>query len=245
MKMKTGVLYYLFLILILTLSTFGASFSLLRNLENDSSEIAEHIPEFSIEDGSMTSENESFTYQTDSMLFFFDPHHNIGAEELDTNVDRLPASIGVGLFEEEIMVNFDGIARSIPYDQFNQTIRLTPDRLRRLLTDFGFFSPVMMVAIFVSLYIATFLTSLLDFLILALFANILATLLRSGLRFSQVFKVSLLSATIPSIVLGITNILQWHSPYYYEMRVTFSLILFALSIFEMKRKTKKDESKKE
>lgn len=235
MKGKNIFFYYAFLILILTLSTLGEQLPLFRSLEEDGPEVAESIPDFTIEDEHLQSDHSSYVYQTESMLFFFDPNGEIETESISQNVNRLPASIGIGLLEEEMIINFEGVSRPIGYNHLQRLTPLTPEVLRSILSDLNLFSPIMLGTLFISLYIAMFLTAFMDYFILALFANVLAALLRSSFRFAQTVKVILLATTLPTVLLAVANILQWDTPYQYEMRIGFSLILFALSIIEMKK----------
>jgi hypothetical protein len=243
MKGKHLFLYYAFLVLLLTFSFVGEIAPLFQSLQSDGQEVAQAIPEFQIEEGRLQSEEESFVYQTNSLLFFFDTEGNIEPESVNQNVRRLPASIAIGLLEEELVFNFDGVSRSFSYGQMERIAPLSPQTLRTILSELGVFSPIMMFILFISIYIAVFINAAMEFLILALFANIIATLLRSTLRFFATTRIVLLSSTLPILAFTVANIIQLHTPYQYELRMIFSLFLFGLTINEMKKK-QRDELEK-
>lgn len=237
MKGRHILFYYAFLVLILTFSTLGELLPLFHSLEADAQEVSESIPDFTIEEGRLESEESSYIYQTESLLFFFDPNGDIQEEAINQNINRLSSSIGIGLLEEEMIINYEGVSRPVRYNHLQRFAPFSSDVARVVLSDLNLFSPIMLTTLFISLYIAMFFTAFMDYFILALFANVLAALLRSSFRFAQTVKVVLLSATLPTILLGLTSLLQWNTPYQFEIRIIFSLWLFGLSIIEMKKAT--------
>lgn len=244
MKKRSLFFYYAFLILLLTLSVFGELLPIFHSLESDGQIIAEEIPSFNIEENQLHSEEDSFVYQTESVLFFFDPDQEIDEETIEENIQRLPATLGIGLLNDRFVLNFDGVSQDLSYTQLTRFTEFTPKTFRLILSDLGLFSPIVLIAIFVSLYIATFITAFMDILLLTLFANILAGLMRSSLRFFQTVRMTVLAATLPILLLSLVSILQFSPAYPYELRMIFTLILFGLSIIEMKKEQKEQLEKK-
>lgn len=237
MKGRRFFSYYTFLVLILTFSLLGGLIPLLQQVNEDSREIATHIPEFVIENSSLQTDEESFVYQTNTILFFFDPDAKIAIDTIDQNTARLSASIAIGLLEHELYLNFDGIGRSLSYNQLDG---VNQNFLRSLFEEFSSFSFLTLLMLFAASYIGVFLQTIMEMILLFLFANIISILLQSKLRFAQSARIAMVASTLPILLLGITSIAQFNNPYHYEMRIVFSLILFGLSVTEMKNRRQQE-----
>lgn len=240
MKGSHFVFYYALLVLFLSISLIGTLFPIFQAVNQDGQEIAEVIPEFSVQNGELLTDEESFVYQTDTILFFFDSNGSITSETVHRNIERLPAVIGIGMLQNELYLTIDGQSQSLSYNQFGRTGAINQQTLRALFGEIGVLTPFMIGVVLVALYIGTFFNSLIEMLILALFANIISTLMQSRLRFIQNARVVLVASTLPTLLLAFTSIAQLSNPYQFEMRTVFSLVLFGLSISEMKRRQREE-----
>lgn len=233
--------YYAFLVLIIAFSVLGQIAPLLQQLSEDSQEIAEALPDFVVENNRLTTEEDSFIYQTTTTLFFFDSDAEITSETIDRNMDRLSASLAIGLLEQELYLNIDGVGRPLSYNQLDG---MNQDFLRLLFEELSRFSFLTIVLTFAIIYIGLFFQTFMEMIILFLFANIVSILMRSRLRFTQSARMALVASTMPILLISLTNIFQFSNPYQYEMRVLFSLVLFVLSTLEMKKRRRQELEQK-
>lgn len=81
--------YLLFILLMGTLITISSLFSIKPELDaisNDYEEIISFMPAFELNDGQLESTEDSYIYQTDSIVFYFDPHDKIDTQLIDKNM---------------------------------------------------------------------------------------------------------------------------------------------------------------
>lgn len=78
-----------------------------HSLKLDSLAIVSHLPDFKIQDGKLQLEsdkNSGFIYQTDTIIFTFDPEGK--REKKDITNDRLGNFISAGLTQNELLIGF-------------------------------------------------------------------------------------------------------------------------------------------
>lgn len=98
------ILYAVFLSAILALPITKQVFSVLQEVQQDGQKIAEKLPNFSIENGTLqTKAKESgFIYQTDSIIFTFDPDGKRTAA--DVQKDLIGNAFGLAFLQDEFVV---------------------------------------------------------------------------------------------------------------------------------------------
>ena len=98
------ILYAVFLSAILALPITKQVFSVLQEVQQDGQKIAEKLPDFSIENGTLqTKAKESgFIYQTDSIIFTFDPDGKRTAA--DVQKDLIGNAFGLAFLQDEFVV---------------------------------------------------------------------------------------------------------------------------------------------
>ena len=96
-------LYLLILSLILALPVIRQVVHVFNLVQDDMQKIAKEMPEFKIENNQLTTEKEEdgFIYQTDYMVFSFDPQNKRTPE--DIRKDLSGNVIGVGLLKNEVV----------------------------------------------------------------------------------------------------------------------------------------------
>lgn len=240
MTRKQVIGFFSILALILTFSMTSMLINVLTTLQEDSSEIAAQIPEFTITDSQLVvaDDQESYVHQTNSFLFFFDPNGSIETAEIDANLNRLNVPIGIGLMQDEFYLNITG--RSIPLN-YDQLDGFTDNALVTLMNQIGNLSPLVLIFVFITAYLASSFSLLYDWLILALFTNILVTLLRLNIPFKKNARMALVSLSIPTLALSLVEAFGYFVPFSFELKLGFSIYFLYTSLKIIAPKKKKDE----
>ena len=82
--------YMIFLSLLLSLPVAFQSMGLLSSLQQDGEKIVAEMPDFSIEDNKLktTEKDSGFIYQTDSMIFTFDPDGKRNKQDVQSDASK-------------------------------------------------------------------------------------------------------------------------------------------------------------
>lgn len=91
-----AIVYLLVLSIIMALPISFQVFQVLNNIQLDGQKIATRIPDFTIQNGQLqTEEKEGFIYQTNSIIFTFDPEGK--RTEQDISTDLMGNFVSVGM----------------------------------------------------------------------------------------------------------------------------------------------------
>ncbi|MCC5890373.1 MAG: DUF1189 domain-containing protein [Alkalibacterium sp.] len=232
--------FFAVLALILTFSMTSMLINVLSTLQEDGTEIAEQIPEFTITDNRLVTDDdqESYVHQTNSFLFFFDPNGSIETSEIDANLNRLNVPIGIGLMQDEFYLNVTGRSLPVTYDQLDGFTHTT---FINLMSQIGNLSPLVLLFIFAVAYLASSLSLLYEWLILSLFTNILVTLFRLKFTFRKNARMALVSLSIPTLSISLIEAFGYFVPFAFELKVGFALYFLFTSLKAIAPKKKKEE----
>ncbi len=237
LKRSQAWLYFLFLSLVLVVPLMIESFSVINDLEEDGQEIAASIPDFTIENGEIQSDAklDSYVYQTDSLLFFFDPNGLMETETIDANLETMGQYVGVGLMQDQIYINVVSTPLTFSYDNIDDT---DANFFREMFTAFGSTDLVLYLFMTVSVFIFISLNFGLELLLMTLFANIFLIVRRIQWPFLQTFKVVMVASTLPTILFSVLNSFGVYSSIQFEAKVFITVFIFLLSL---KSETKTDK----
>jgi hypothetical protein len=234
-NMKNRYFFSLLLLLSLTL-TFLSIFEFIpiaRNIGNDVNEIRDSIPEFELIDNNLESATESYIYQTDSMIFYFDPDDNISTDTIDSNADTTSAPVSLGILDDQLYLNLMSQSYSLEYADLNN---FTTADLQGLINSFGNVSNSYIVFFIVFLFIFNLILFITQFFPIALFANIISIYRQTTLRFFQSAKMALLAIMSPTVIVYAINAFLFPVRFQFEIILVASLVLYYMSISEMKKR---------
>lgn len=202
---------------------------------NDYDEVLSFMPDFELVDGQLESSEDSYIYETDNIVFYFDPQNKVKTELIDKNMKLQTAPISLGLMDQELYVNILNMNQTYTYSSLN----LATDGLKEIISLNNLYKPLfygitLIIVILFNLFLYS--TQLLSISILA---NLISVIGRTGLKFFQNAKIALLASIIPFSVFAVINALQISISYQYELISISSLILFYLSMNEFKERLKK------
>lgn len=227
------IIYGLLLGVILALPIAQSVFSFVRDIQHDGEEIAADIPDFHIENGEIvTADTEGFIYQTDTIVFTFDPHGQRSANDIAT--DMVGNLFSLGFTNDELVIAFanSDVVTSvfgsnvfeIPYS--NEALAdFTGDDLRQMLSDTSL--PLWMQAlVFFFLLYPVWLSLIFTFLFGALACFIFIRLKRVPMSFFETLKISIYSSTVPIIL---SSIISFFAPNFDVSLFTMFVTLFVFS----------------
>lgn len=206
------IIYLLLLSLIAAIPITLQVRNVFSDIQSDGAEIAEQIPDFTIEDGQIqTEEQQGFIYQTDSIIFTFDPEGQRTADDIST--DMIGNFLSVGLLQNKAVLSLQSneATESILGDnQFEfsytdeQFQNLSGEELRNELSQsqLPWWTPL--VVLLVATY-PSFINLIVTLLIASIIANLYSRIRRVKNRFLDNLKIMIASATLPIIIGAIIN----------------------------------------
>ncbi|MBP1041386.1 DUF1189 domain-containing protein [Vagococcus sp. BWB3-3] len=184
-------------------------------VQDDLKAITDQLPDFEISDDQLRTDQKDagFIYQTDYLIFTFDPEGKREASDLQN--DLIGNIIGVGLLKDQFVfaVTDENLLTSlvpstlmkIPYKNIDSQI-LTKEWLTSTAQSSTSVSRLVVISFLIALLPIAF-DFLLNILMISLLANIFNRMRRGTMRFSETFKIVSFSATIPTILTTLAMVL--------------------------------------
>ncbi|MCD5003359.1 DUF1189 domain-containing protein [Enterococcus saccharolyticus] len=198
---------FIYLLLLSVLSAIPITtqvISIFKDIQADGREIAEKIPDFSIKNGKLNTTNQGFIYQTNSIIFTFDPDGQRDTQ--DVAKDMLGNFLSVGLLTDQLVIVFPSsdVTSSIigsnqlelPYTRISD---LNGKTLRQVLGETSLPWWMILISFLVVAY-PTLISMVFSVLVGTLFGNMYCLLRRIPNRFSDNFKITVASTTLPVII---------------------------------------------
>lgn len=192
------------------------AFQLFQEIQNDGKQIAQQIPDFTIKNNQLTVEGatKGFIYQTDSIIFTFDPEGKRTPEALSK--DLLGNFLSVGLLKDQAVLalpdteNVTTILGSnqlkVPYSN-SKIQHLTGENLRERILQNQLPLWLLPLILLVALY-PSFITVIFSLLIATLFANMFGRFRGLKQSFLENFKIMVMASTLPIILATIVSSLS-------------------------------------
>ncbi|KAF1297244.1 hypothetical protein BAU15_06765 [Enterococcus sp. JM4C] len=227
-----AILYTLFLSALLSIPIAFKVFGVMQDIQQDGQAIAAEIPDFTIKEGRLSTDAqvEGFIYQTDSIIFTFDPTGK--REPNDISNDLIGNFLSVGLLEKELVLslpNTGGVMTALfGNDQFNIPYtnevlqNLSGENLRTSLDSSHIPWWIQVIAFLVSLYPA-FISLVVTLFFATIGANLYAKLKLYTVTFFETLKTMIYCATLPVILSALI--------YVFSPSFDSSLLITFISLF--------------
>ncbi|MFC0234588.1 DUF1189 family protein [Vagococcus entomophilus] len=217
-KNKSGWKVFLYLIFISFIASFPLlfqSYSVLQEVAKDGASIAKSVPEFSIQNGVLSSKEDmkSFIYQTNSIIFTFDPEGKRTDESVQK--DLIGTTLGIAFLKDHLVIataTDQTLGGLLPKNPFS--IRYTHSELQTMngqllknLFTFPQKSTMLKGFIFFVCLIPTFLSLAFEFFIFTLFLTSFSKF--RGLNFTtgDTFKLLVICSFYPAVLSTLLNFL--------------------------------------
>lgn len=236
-KLKTSqvIFYFLFISFILTIPSWIQTSSLLKEFAQDGQEISSHIPEFKVENNQLVpGENaDSFVYQTDSVIFAFDPSGEITPNEIDRRIAS--DAIGVSLLEKGLYLSIPFYPIQLSYNQLNG---LNDTQFKEVILGIQQINPLVLLLSFLVLWLSSLILAVIYNFIYTVFGNLVATITRKKIRFSETWKVVLIASTLPTIFFSAMNSFAIHPLFQFEIQVGITVYFYYLALKSVNKEEK-------
>lgn len=217
-KMNLGVVIFHLLLLsfVLAIPISLQVIQVFSTIQDDGKEIAQKIPDFTIEKGVLVTKDgaEGFIYQTDSIIFTFDPEGKRTAD--DISKDMLGNFLSIGLLQKELVVTlpateninslFGSNQLTIPYTS-TQLHDLTGENLRDRILENEMPWWLAPLTFLIAIYPA-FLSLIITIAVATLFANLFSRMRGRYDGFLNNFKIIVFCSTLPVIITTLINLLN-------------------------------------
>lgn len=226
-------LYLLLLAVILSLPVIYQATLITKTIQEDGEKIIQKLPEFSIEDDTLVTKEKTdgFIYQTDSIIFTFDPNDKRTKKEIES--DATSNVLVIGLLKKDIVMILprvgtttdimDDNVLSIPYSTPQASV-LSKNVLEQLFASNTSRSMWFNIIFFVT-WSMVFVNLFMDILILSFFANLFTKFRLIGFRYKDVFKIIVYAATLPSILTAILQFV-WPTISFGSVGVALTLLIY-------------------
>lgn len=208
-KLWKSLLYLLLLSVILAIPIMLQAVKTLDTLQTDVKTIAKKIPDFTIKDNTLTPENneKGFIYQTNSLIFTFDPDGKRTAKDVSSDISGNQFSIG--LMKNEVVVALPttaGVAEQLygsnllKFKYSDETLTgLTGKSIRTSVQSLSLPSWFKLLVLIFAV-IPTFIDLLFTMIIASFFANLFAKMSKKAIRYGGSFKTMIYAATLPIVI---------------------------------------------
>ncbi|WP_430609516.1 DUF1189 family protein [Enterococcus sp. DIV0876] len=194
--------------LLLAIPTTLQVIDIFRDVQADSQEIAQTIPDFTIVDGQLhtADDAEGFIYQTNSIIFTFDPQGKRNAADIAADVTG--STIAVGLLKDQLIIHMpaSGLSNSLldsnqlDFDYSEPALKnINGTAIREALSNRSIPWLIKIVVFIVALY-PTFLNLLITLLMGTFIATIYTKLKLFPFTFFENLKILIVSAALPSLM---------------------------------------------
>lgn len=226
--------------ILLTLISLIQYIPMLQSISDDFNEIKESIPAFELEDNHLTSSNKSYIYQTNSMMFYFDPDNRMDTDTINRNSSRIEAPVSTALLRDGLYMNFIGQEYFVSYSQIQN---LTTSDLETLIASFGNISGTTIAFFIAIIFVMQFILFIYELIPITLIATMVSVFSRLRLNILQNYRIVLLAVIPPIILISLVHTLIIPIHFQTEVVLIMSLFTYYLSISELKKKLLEDNHK--
>ncbi|MEI5993377.1 DUF1189 domain-containing protein [Candidatus Enterococcus mansonii] len=227
------IFYLVFLSVILALPITKQMFSVMREIKNDGQKIAEKLPDFKIDKGNLhtSKDAEGFIYQTNSIIFTFDPEGKRTVSDIST--DSIGNAVSLGLLKDSFVIGLpdSGMAESlfganqfeVPYTK-GSLDGLSSQTIKKSLDTASIPFWIKLLIFIFTLY-PTLINLIINLLLIAVGANLYSKIRLYNLRFIDCLKVVTYCATLPVILSSLLHFFNW------SFDDSFLIVFISLLIF--------------
>lgn len=227
LKKGKVVLYFLIIAFIATIPTWIQSNQIINDFSRDGQIIAESIPPFEIENDQIvtTEPVKSYIYQTNSIIFTFDPNGERTIEDVEQ--DLVANLLGIAFLEDSLYFVLPDYPIQLPYTQLNG---LTSETFIDLILNVQAFGINLPLITFILVWLSTLFITFLYTLLYTLFANILSILTGRKLNFGDNWKIVLVASTLPTLFMALLNSVNLIPAFQLEIKTLVTLFIYYLAI---------------
>lgn len=208
----------------------------ISQMVEDTTELSEVIPEFSIKDNQLDSQSKGLLYKADSFTFIFDPSGTKTKE--DIALDAKMGTPAVGFLKDEIFLDFSINQMDIPYDTLSDLNSSTFKETMTTVKQQSFMFTIFIIACF---YVVQLLFFLVILVLLKLMIKLLMMILfknESPYKGRSIWQITVASSIFPVIIYALLGLFQINYFGSVELIVFMGAIQFIIGNTELAKKLK-------
>ncbi|MGB7365516.1 DUF1189 domain-containing protein [Carnobacterium jeotgali] len=227
LKKGKTFLYFLFIAFIATIPLWIQSSNTIDGFSRDGQIISKSIPSFKIENNQLVTNEpvKSYIYQTDSIIFTFDPNGERTIE--DVKQDLIGDLVGIAFLENGLYFSIPGYPIHFPYTQLNG---LTSTSFIDLILSVQSFGSTLQILTFGMVFLISLILTFIYTLLSTLFANVLSMITGKQLKIGENFKIVLVASTLPTLFIAFLNSVGLVPTFQIEIKTMVTLFIYYLAI---------------
>lgn len=227
------IFYVIFLSIILAIPIAKQFFSVVYDVKQDGQKIAAKLPEFEIKNGQFKTKetDKGFIYQTNSIIFTFDPDGKRSLNDLLS--DATGSAVAIGFLQDELVIALPNSSTvdalfgtsqfEIPYAEGTLN-GVDSQALKTGLDDAKLPFWIYLIS-FIFVVYSTFINLIITLFLISVGASLYCRLRSIKIRFFDCLKISTYCMTLPVFL---SSLLQLINP---SIDTSFLLIFVSLAIF--------------
>lgn len=223
LKKSKVFLYLLFLALITAIPSIIQGVNVL----NDFQKVSTKIPEFKIEEGVLKTKDaeKSFIYQTNSLIFTFDPNGEQSEKDVDQHAIGSVSSLA--LLKDRFY--FKSAVNSYNF-KYSELAGLKNSDYGDLMGIFSMLHGFIIGFTIFMLLVAAIIETLINTLLYTIFANLLCLLARRTMTFAANWSIALFASTLPTLFFAFLNSFGLFPPLQTQIGLIVTLFFYYYAI---------------
>ncbi|WP_243386312.1 DUF1189 domain-containing protein [Bacillus kexueae] len=219
----------LFIFLLSFISFLPSAFYMgtgVHNGLNALTNVTSSLPPFSIENGSLQSENEMLIEQNiDGFILLFDPSGTLSDEDVEVYHNA------IGFLNDGLTIVLDGMAQTIDYSIIEGT--MTKEDIAEFIKQVNELKLIILSVLFFLLYFTASFAKYIEITILALIGILFKNKLNKRLNFKQIFTLSAYAVTLSTVFFALMDTLQTTVPLQFSISWFIHLTILFLTFKEI------------
>lgn len=208
-------LYLILLSIIMTIPLFNTISNSIQSVMNDGEKIGQSLPSFTIKSDQLQTKNEGYIYQTNHIIFTFDPQNKRTVDEIKKDLNNNQIAIALQKNQLVMALPDNGVATALgipnPVSASYKSLGangVSSKEVKQFTQNNPFEDSLMFISL-ISCFLSALINLLFELLITALAATFYSKLSLLPLKFGQNFKLCIFCNTWAVII---SSLLQWFNP---------------------------------
>lgn len=224
---KTILFVFLLTLISILPTAIQVSSSIINGLQAAQETINEKVPSFTIENGKLTSdENSPITIEQNDFTIIFDPSGEIALKDIDSSGNT------IALLKNEFAITSGGTVENVSYSMVND-LKLTKDDAIEFLNSLDSLLSVIISIFVILIYLFSSAMKFIGITVLALIGTMLKKSEAKPIQYRHLWRIAAYSITLPTIFFTIMDSVQTPVPYGVLLNWFVSILVLVLALKEI------------
>lgn len=205
----------------------------LGQMNADANQVADSIPTFEIKNGHLVTEKENYIFQTDSLIFYFNPEGDFTKKDVDKNDQLFHPYMSLALMPQKIYLKTSFFEREIDYERLPD---LDNQFFIRILKQVGKWTAPFLIFTGLFIFIFLMINYIIELITLSCLGLLFARFVGIPLSFQQTIKIMMLASLLPILVMSILQTLGLSISWHGALQSILVGAFFVLTVTEMRKR---------